>query len=164
MKDQILNSLALHVQTLHDLTADLSGGQMTQQPTGVPNHPAWTIGHLAHSFDAVGQEVGLPTRLPNTWGDTYGTGSRPETVAQAYPPKQDLLELLDDGHRRIRDRLNTMDDDALCAPLPDEELRTTLPTLGDALLHILIGHTAAHLGQLAVWRKAMGLPATTMII
>ena len=38
------------------------------------------------------------------------------------------------------------------------------PTLGHALVHVLVGHTAAHVGQLADWRRAMGLPPATIIV
>ena len=33
-----------------------------------------------------------------------------------------------------------------------------MPTVGHALLHILASHTAMRVGQIAVWRRAMGLP------
>jgi uncharacterized damage-inducible protein DinB len=82
----------------------------------------------------------------------------------AYPAKQELLQTLADGERRLRERLSALGDTALSSPLPDERVREILPTLGHAVLHVLVGHTAAHLGQLAVWRRAMGLPPTTTII
>ena len=51
----------------------------------------------------------------------------------------------------------------LARSLPAERYRDLLPTIGDAVLHILAGHTAIHLGQLKVWRRAAGLtiPAPT---
>ena len=42
-------------------------------------------------------------------------------------------------------------------PLPDKRFRDTFPTLGHAVLHILAGHVAVHVGQLGAWRRAMGM-------
>ena len=40
----------------------------------------------------------------------------------------------------------------LVKPLED----IAFPTLGDVLLQVVVGHTAYHAGQLAVWRRAIG--------
>jgi uncharacterized damage-inducible protein DinB len=164
MKNEVLNSLSLHMKTLHELVGDLDDARMTQQPAGVPNHPAWTLGHIAFSFQGIGEEIGLEPWLPADWEKRVGTGSTPVAEAGRYPTKQELLETLADAERRVRERLSAMDEAALNEPLPDERVRQILPTLGHAVLHVLVGHTAAHLGQLAVWRRAMGLPPATIIV
>jgi hypothetical protein len=164
MKDEILNSLSLHVTTLHKLVGDLDDVQMTRQPVGVPNHPAWTLGHIIFSFQGIGEEIGLEPWLPADWEKRFGTGSTPVADVGTYPTKHELLGTLADAERRVREQLITLDDAALRDPLPDERVREILPTLGHAVLHVLVGHTAAHLGQLAVWRRAMGLPSATIIV
>jgi uncharacterized damage-inducible protein DinB len=164
MTGEISNSLSLHIRTLHELIGDLDDAQMTRQPPGVPNHPAWTLGHIAYSFQGIGEEIGLDPWLPEDWTERFATGSTPVGDAGAYPVKQELLDMLTDGERRVREWLLATDDTALNSPLPDERVREILPTLGHAVLHVLVGHTAAHLGQLAVWRRALGLPPATTII
>ncbi|HUT88107.1 MAG TPA: DinB family protein [Thermoguttaceae bacterium] len=164
MKDETLNSLRFHMRTLHELVGDLNDAQMVQQPAGVANHPAWTLGHIAYSFEGIGEEIGLEPWLPTEWVDRFGTGSTPTDDPGAYPTKQELLEVLADGERRVRERLASLDDAALGAPLPDEQHRDLFATMGCAVLHVLVGHTGAHLGQLVVWRRAMGLPPATLII
>jgi hypothetical protein len=164
MKDAILNSLALHMRTLRELVGDVDDAQMTRQPPGVPNHPAWTLGHIAFSFQGIGEELGLDPWLPEDWVARFKTGSVPAAERQAYPTRQELLDTLADAEQRLRERLSGMDDAALRRPLPDEQAREILPTLGDAVLQVIVGHTAAHLGQLAVWRRAMGLPEVRVIV
>ncbi len=164
MKDEILNSLALLMRNLRELIGDLDDAQMVQQPPGVPNHPAWTVGHIVYSFQAIGEDMRLEPWLPADWPSMFKTGTAPAAEASAYPAKQELLDRLADGERRVRERLSALDDAELNGPFPTEQYRDIFPTLGHALLHVLVGHTAAHLGQLAVWRRAMGLPPTTMII
>ncbi len=97
-------------------------------------------------------------------GGTVRHGQYAGGGAGAYPAKRELLETLADAEKRLCERLLATDETALSRPLLDERVREILPTLGHAVLHVLVGHTAAHLGQLAVWRRAMGLPLTTTII
>lgn len=155
---EVLNSYDLHLEFLRTLVSDLSAEQMVVQPEGVANHPAWTIGHLVFSCQAIGGELGLDAWLPAEWEERFGTGSTPVADGAAYPEKEELLRVLDDGRQRLASALNELGETGLAASLPDERYRHRFPTIGHAVIHILSGHTALHLGQLTVWRHAMRLP------
>jgi hypothetical protein len=154
---EALNSYELNLLFLRHLVSDLDSKQMVQQPENVPNHPAWTIGHLLYSCQQIGGEVGIPPWLPDGWGHTFGTGSTPIADPSAYPDKEALLRALDDGRQRLAAALTGKGEAGLVEPLPDARHRQRLPTIGHAVLHILASHTALHLGQLTVWRRVMGL-------
>ena len=154
---EILNSYDLHLTFLRNLVADLDELQMVCQPDNVPNHPAWTIGHLVHSCQQIGGEIGTPPWLPADWEERFGTGSTPVADPKAYPAKDALLSALDEGTERLRAALQAMEELDLKQPLPDVRYRDRFPTLGHAVIHILAGHTALHVGQLVVWRQVMGL-------
>ena len=158
MVPEILNSLALNLDFLRRMVADLDEGQMVGQVGGVVNHPAWTIGHLAYSFESISGELGISPWLPEDWDQRFGTGARPLDDFNAYPRKADLLRALDDGRQRLVKTLTVISATDLARPLPDARYRDRMPTVGHALLHILASHTAMHVGQLVVWRRAMGLP------
>ncbi|MCX7427326.1 MAG: DinB family protein [Planctomycetia bacterium] len=158
MVPEILNSLALNLNFLRRMVADLDDGQMVGQVGGVVNHPAWTIGHLVGSFQLMGGELGMTPWLPENWAQWFGTGTTPVGHAGVYPGKEDLLQALDDGQRRLVETLASMSAADLARPLPDANYRDRLPTIGHAILHILASHAAMHVGQLAAWRRAMGLP------
>ena len=98
---EVLNSYGLHLEFLRTLVSDLSAEQMVAQPEGVPNHPTWTIGHLAFSCQAIGGELGLDAWLPAEWEERFGTGSTPVSDGAAYPEKEELLRTLDDGRQRL---------------------------------------------------------------
>ncbi len=157
MIDEILNSYALTLRELRTLVTDLDAAQMVHQPVGVSNHPAWTIGHLVQSCEMIGGEIGLQPWLPAHWAEKFAPGSMPVPVVHAYPDKTTLLSFLDDGEQRLRRALAGMADADLTRPLPDTGYGDVLPTVGHAILHILAGHTAIHIGQLKVWRRAAGL-------
>ncbi len=164
MIDEIVRSTSLSINDLRRLLEDVPEEMMTRQIDEVINHPAWVIGHLIHSCEAIGGEIGISPWLPNEWQQKFGTGSTPSEVRQQYPAKGDLLNSFADAQRRVVARLNEIGEQGLSAPLPDTRYRETFPTLGHAVLHILAAHTALHVGQVTVWRRAIGLPPLTKSI
>lgn len=157
MIPEVLNSFSLTMTFLEQLVADIPDERLTEQPHGASNHPAWIIGHLAVSLQTMGGELGLTAWLPDNWPEQFGTGSQPISERGAYPSKQDLLENLEEGRRRLAVALASFNKERLSIPLPDERYRILFPTLGHAVTHILGAHFATHVGQVTVWRRAMGL-------
>jgi hypothetical protein len=43
-------------------------------------------------------------------------------------------------------------------PLPDPAYGKLFPTVRHALTQVMVAHAAFHVGQVGVWRRAMGLP------
>ncbi|HUW84431.1 MAG TPA: DinB family protein [Phycisphaerae bacterium] len=156
MIDEVLNSYRLILDYLRRLVADVPDGDLARQLNGVANHPAWVIGHLTCSCQGLGGELGLAAWLPKQWESLFNTGSVPTSDRSAYPPKAELLAALADGQVRLSERLAALGDAAMSGPLPDERYRALFPTLGHAVLHILTGHAAVHVGQVSVWRRAAG--------
>lgn len=147
----------LTLDYLRRLVVDAPDTLMTQQVGKVINHPAWIIGHLVHSFQGIGGEMRLDPWLPPDWGTRFGTGSTPAPDREMYPSKAAIMSALDDAQKRILDRLQAVGEEGLKLPLPDERHRPMFPTVGHAVLHILRVHTAMHVGQITVWRRAVGL-------
>jgi hypothetical protein len=158
MVPEIANSLALNLDSLGRMVADLDKHQMVGQVGGIVNHPAWTLGHVAYSFELMGGELGIPPWLPEDWAKRFGTRTAPVCRPEVYPTKSDLLDALEEGRRRLVQRMSRMTAVDLAQPLPNVSCRDRIPTVGHALLHLLASHTGMHAGQLAAWRRAMGLP------
>ena len=154
----ILHSFEFCLDYLRDQVADLDATQMVTQPGEITNHPAWVIGHLTFSCQAIGGEIGLAEWLPAHWAQDFGTGSVPIPDASHYRPKGEALEMLGDAQTRIALAVERLGDAQLDAPLPDEHFRDTLPTIRHALTQVLVAHPANHIGQLTIWRRALGLP------
>jgi hypothetical protein len=155
---EVVNSYRLTLDYLRRLVADLPDEQLAAQPSGVVNHPAWVIGHLIYSCQAIGGELGLPAWLPSGWSERFGTGSIPAADRATYPAKAELLSALADAEMRVVDRLMDLGDAGMASPLPDERFRSKFPTIGHAVVHILTAHTAVHVGQISAWRRAAGYP------
>ena len=158
MLAEIIRSYDLILNEAYRLVADIDGDQMVAQGTAKVNHPAWIIGHLVYSCQLLGGELGIPAWLPPDWSSRFATGTQPVSHTSCYPSKAELVDALHDGRDRLISRLSVLKEADLDAPLPDERCRAVLPTLGQAVLHILTVHTAYHVGQISAWRQLMELP------
>jgi len=154
----VLHSFAYCLDFLREQVADVAEADMVAQPNGIMNHPAWVIGHLAVTCQKLGGVIGLPEWLPNVWARRFDTGSVPVADASLYETKDNALAMLSDAQSRITRAVDRLDVSHLDEPFPDESYRVVFPTIRHALTQVLVGHTAYHIGQLPIWRKAMGLP------
>ena len=154
----VLHSFGYALDYLREQVADVAAADMVAQPAGIANHPAWTIGHLAHSCELLCGVAGAPPWLPDGWAARYGTGSVPVADGGAYEAKDDALAVLRDAQSRLAAAVARLDDSSLDSPFPDASYREVFPTVRHALTQVMVGHTAMHVGQLTVWRRAMGLP------
>ena len=143
------------------LVKDLSTEQMAAQPGGVINHPAWSLGHLVISADHLGQLLGLESNLPEGWSETFKTGGEPSGDASAYPSKEEILGALKEQHARNTEAVINIDASRFAEPHPDEARRKYFPTVGDMIIFLMTSHEVGHLGQIAAWRRAMGLGSAT---
>jgi len=165
MIPELVGSFDRSLAFMRELVADLSDEEMILQPPGVPNHAAWTLGHVIHSCQAIAGELGVMPWLPDNWETQFGYGSAPATGPDSQGShKAALLESLADAGNRLRAVLLATDEGRLKDPLPDEKTREILPTLGDALLQVVSAHTAFHAGQLAAWRRAIGRPPVGVFV
>lgn len=139
-----------------DCVADIPDEMLARQPSGVKNHAAWTLAHLAVSLQLVGETIGAGEWLAPEWLSQYGTGSTPKTDRRAYPALEAMLGALKEGRERVLLRIEAGGAELLAQPLAQEEISRHLPTFGHVVTQILVAHTAYHVGQLQVWRRAMG--------
>ena len=75
-----------------------------------------------------------------------------------------MIAAISDSAEQPRAALLAVDPSRLSQPVPDEQMRGLLPTLGHALVQIVSAHTAYHAGQLAAWRRAIGRPPVGVFI
>ena len=146
-----------------ELVRDVPPELWTQgRAPGLENHPAWTIGHLITGAALTAADLGRPRELPPGWRDLFerrgpGDPRLPDRTAE-YPSAETLLDELEALHDRIREGLASIDAERL-AQREEWRFDSLLPTLRDSTLFMTIAHESMHLGQLAAWRRAHGLPS-----
>lgn len=152
-----LHSFAYCLDYLREQVADVADADIAAQPANNMNHAAWVIGHLVHACQLLGGVIGLNPWLSPDWPERYGTGSKPTADRSAYESKTELLEILRDAQERMTKAVEDLEDTSLEEPFPDPSYLDVFPTVRHALTQVLVGHTANHVGQLSLWRKALGL-------
>ena len=163
MIDLLRSRFAFQLSYIEALVADIPQGRMAEQPAPGMNHPAWLLGHLAWAADFVPALLGGAPGLEAEWAARFGARSRPTADASVYPDKAALLDALRRAHARASEALPRVTPEILSAQFLDPAFRAVMPTVGDGLFHILTTHEATHSGQLSAWRRAAGLPPTTMM-
>jgi hypothetical protein len=153
----VLHSYGYCLDFLREQVADVVDEDMATQPSGIANHPAWVIGHLTNGCELLAGVIGVPRWLPEDWASRFGQGSLPVADRMRYPKKEELLARLGDAQDRITRAIKGLSDDQLDAPFPIEKYRRVFPTIRHALTQILVGHTGYHVGEITVWRRAMGM-------
>ena len=159
MIQHVLHVYGMNLGFAKRLVKDLSDDQMCAQPHGVVNHPAWSLGHLAVAADHAGLVLGLSAELPSGWEETFKTGGTPSPDKSRFPGKDEILRVLGEEHERVAHALSIADPATLARPHPNEKRRSHFPTVGDFAIFLVTAHEMDHLGQIAAWRRAMGLGA-----
>jgi hypothetical protein len=149
---------------LPTLLDGISDEQLAIQPIPGMNHPAWILGHLLIMEQKIvtgtlGRK--LNTTLDADWWDLYGIGSVPKPDRRLYRTKAFYMNGLKETAAAIEAFVNEKNAADLEAPNPDPQLAREFPTIATALA-VAPAHRAYHSGQLAIWRKAMGLPHAGM--
>lgn len=164
--EPILHSFVYSLDYLREQIADVPEELMTAQPGGVTNHPAWTIGHLVFIAQEIGAVIGLKPWLNEEWSAQFGPGSKPgkslagtqaSTSGRSVMSKAALLSALDAAQAKLAAAVSALTDEQLDTPFPDPSYTDVFPSVRHALTQVLLGHTAFHVGQVSVWRRAMGL-------
>ena len=70
----------------------------------------------------------------------------------------ELLDQLAAQHARVAALLPNATEAQLAAPCRMEMLHRRFSSVGDFIAYIMTGHEGVHVGQLACWRREMGIP------
>ncbi|MEM7806988.1 MAG: DinB family protein [Planctomycetota bacterium] len=130
--------------------------RMAEQPPGVMNHPAWTLGHCANALDFARFCLGRDGIVPREWREHVKPSSTPVADRSVYASKDELLGTYNRVHIDLAEAVRSADKSMFAHPLP-ERFRGMSPSIGHLATFMMTTHEAYHVGQLYVWRRAMGL-------
>ncbi len=160
MGGELADVLNYTIKFVETMIEDLSDQQLVQQPSGIPNHGMWTLGHIIFSCHEMAVEFGDKSWLPENWESDFGYGSQPSSDPGYYPNKSEMMSHLSESLQRIRKRLMKVENSFFEREIQDEEF----PTMGHLTIQVVIAHTAFHAGQLAMWRRAIGKPSVGVYV
>lgn len=161
-REQIIGAFAWNLRYAEALVADLTDETAcVSAGPGLENHPVWTLGHLVSGADMLAEDLGLEREMSSRWRELFdrrGPGDPRLPDRADYPSIEEVLTELRRQHERITSHWRALPEEALTAPL-EWRFDGEFPTVGGAALFLAITHEALHLGQLAAWRRARGLPS-----
>lgn len=126
------------------------------QPIPTGQHALWIIGHLVTADDWGLISVGQPARHFEHLDAPFGSGSPISAIAADYPPHDEVLSALYAAHERFMSGLERITDADLDRPTTGP-IADYAPNLGTLLISHA-WHEGFHSGQLALIRRALGLP------
>ena len=160
--ETIIKQYDFNLKYAKALVHDLSDNQMTSIPAnGLENHPAFTLGHLISGCAVLAEDLGAKFEMPENWKDLFlrkgpGDPRKPDLDNNKYPTKHFLINELENQHKRVKEILNNIDQNQLNEQF-EWRFSNYMPTLLDVIVFMCVNHEAMHLGQLAAWRRAVGL-------
>ncbi|HTL80653.1 MAG TPA: DinB family protein [Bacteroidia bacterium] len=164
MINEIINQLDFNYVYAKQLVSDIPEDKMAFKPgPGLDNHPAFTLGHLATACANLTKNLTGEFKLPEKWQKLFmrtgpGDPTLPEPDPAAYPTKEELMKELNNQHERLIAFLLKADTTRLEKEF-EWRFASYFPTYLDRIMFISANHYAMHLGQLAAWRRAMGMPS-----
>jgi uncharacterized damage-inducible protein DinB len=162
MISEIIRQLEFNFAYAKRAVEDVPESQMAIKPSaGLDNHPAFTIGHLATAYANLMNNLTGEFILADGFKEIFlrtgpGDPTLPNPDAAAYPSKEKMLAEMDNQHKRLINYLLQIDEKKLNEKF-DWRFSAYFPTYRDRILFLCVNHYAMHLGQLAAWRRAMGM-------
>jgi hypothetical protein len=136
---------------IREAVADIPTDRFADCLPTAPNHPAWTLGHLACSAAFLGQLLEEPFGLAfDGEKPRFGAGSKPVALGD-YGAKDALIARLVERHAQLTAAVEAKAADYFTRPSP-ERLRAIAPTIGHLGISILASHEHYHLAQIVQWK------------
>jgi len=155
--DAVLLSWDKNLGYAKKLVADVPADRMVYQPAANMNHPAWVLCHLNAYHDVIVSLV-RGQRFDDPKDHRFGMKSKPVADLNQYPSRADLIDAFARGHGLVAAALQSAGPDVWTRATELERWKPVLPTVGQALVYLMILHESTHLGQLSAWRRVQGMP------
>lgn len=142
-----------------EITAALADADLRRSPAPGLGTPLWMLGHIAITNDSALALLGEAGPCPSEWHLWFGPGSNPASVPEPGPTRADLVKMIELGHAQLIDAAGRATPESLSRKhtIPLESLENYLPTVGDAVSHVMTTHFALYLGQLTMALGVLGV-------
>lgn len=156
-KQRIVTLLKFTRQMTNDLLKSIPEDQLTFQASKTDNHPLWTMGHLATSYQWFANLTdGKAGTLPESYDKIFGYKSEPKAGSNNYPPLAEVRRHFEETFQRFLSAIDATSDADLSAAPKGETHGFARDRLD--LAEKAAWHEGWHAGQISSSRRAMGLP------
>ena len=159
LKPLIEHTLGISDMVMDKYLTDLKPESFLIRPVAGMNHLAWQVGHLISVERRMieGVKPGSSPELPDGFDAMHAMDKHDDDNAADFLTKDEYLKLWRAQRAATKALLETMSDDELAAPCPDEKRRGMCPTV--ASMFSLVGmHSLMHAGQFVAVRRQEAMP------
>jgi hypothetical protein len=155
----LVHSLGFTVNYARSLLKEVKEESFAQLPMPNFNHPAFVYGHLAVSANFMLELLGRDDAKVELPFDPEPYTPAATCVEQdgRYSEMNVLVDAFFKTHESVLEVLPSVDPEVFAQANPVEGFSNMMPRVGDAITFMCCSHTMMHLGQISMWRRAMGL-------
>lgn len=157
--DYLVHSLGFSLNYARSLLKDVKPEDFARLPMPNFNHPAFVYGHLAVSANFMLELLGredAKIELPFD-PEPYTPSATCVEDDGRYADMTLIMDAFTRAHDSVLAVLPQIDEELFARPNPVEGFSNMMPRIGDAVTFMCCSHTMMHLGQISMWRRAMGL-------
>ena len=158
--DFIAHGLTLSLGYARALSEGIDADQFAHIPIPGLNHPAFCFGHLALYPNRMFGFMGMHEHQIEFPFDEELFAMGAECVEQdgRYPERDVIMNTFFKGYEHLLEVLPSVEHSVLERELPLEgRLKQMFPYVGSAIGFMAGPHVMVHLGQVSMWRRAMGM-------
>lgn len=159
VKESIRSNIEFADKVVQAYLGDLKDEELFIRPVEGTNHIAWQLGHLISSEHSVIDAIapGKMPALPEGFAAKYKKETASSDNPADFHTKDEYLRVMKEQREGTFAALETMSDDDLGKPNPDDNMRPFFPKVAD-LFSMACTHPLMHCGQWAIVRRKTGRP------
>lgn len=161
MLEPVLPLFHLNCHLLRTVVGQIDPADADVDPTGHLKTPRWQVGHMLMGtlYAASIVDASVPGPPLEAILKDFGPGSDPHAVSGEAPSMGTMLDAITELEQPLAKAVRVADASALQDPHDFEPLQDSpVRTRADMLANLLSNHFMLHLGELAMWRRARGIP------
>lgn len=120
------------------------------------NHPLWVVAHLGMAdnmfLTRLDESAGAPKE---GWDELFWFGSEIHGDSDKYPSTDEVLSYARERREKLLAKIETLTDEFLASPTPDEGMFADAPNMAQMLLFISY-HEGVHSGQFSIAHRGLG--------
>lgn len=158
MKQTIIHLFDLQIIYLKKLVENIPENRLYEKQLEGFNSAGWLLGHICVEADDIFDHLNTPyNKLDPKWYDWFKNSSGKVSALENLPSKADLLNVLDERYNLLSISYLQLSDKEQNSNHPSKMLRDVFPSVDSWFAHHLTTHIAIHCGNIAVWKKILGI-------
>lgn len=158
MSSTVLDLFHFQATYLTKLVANIPEDRLYEQQLEGHNSAGWILGHLCVEAEDVFRHIDAPYELVDDhWALWFKNTTGKIDSLEGLPSKETLLDVFKDRYDLLAIIYENLTEGQRVSPHPSTMLKDVFNNLDAWYAHHLTTHISIHCGNLAIWKKMIGL-------